>query len=123
MSLGLGPTVVALRQVGGLTFGGLANHIWSVTQSDDHEEVNATFLQPFIAYTWPTATTLTLNAESSYDWNTQDWSVPVNLSVSQVIKIGGQPIQLQLGGRYYIEGLDDGPEWGLRLGVTFLFPR
>jgi len=36
----------------------LANHIWSYAGESGRNEVNATFLQPFLSYTWPTATTL-----------------------------------------------------------------
>jgi len=122
-SLGLGPTVVALRQQHGWTYGALANHVWSVTNSDDHEQVNATFIQPFVSYSWPTATTVTLNTEAGYDWNTDDWNVPVNLALSQVLRIGRQPISLQIGGRYYIESPSGGAEWGIRFTLTFLFPK
>jgi hypothetical protein len=120
--LGFGPTVLALRQESGWTYGMLANHLWGVTESDDHPDVNATFLQPFVSYTWPTATTLALNTESTYDWTGGDWTVPINLSVSQLVKFGTQPVQFSLGGRYYAESPDNGPEWGIRFGVTFLFP-
>ena len=116
-------TVVALRQDKGWTYGALANHIWSVAGSDGREDVVATFLQPFLSYTWPTATTLTLNTEATYDWNSEDWNVPINLLVSQVMKFGGQPVSLQLGGRWYAESPDGGPEWGLRFTLTFLFPK
>ncbi len=99
--LGLDVTGLALRQEKGWTYGMLANHIWGVTQSDDHDEVNSTFLQPFISYQWPTATTLALNTESSYDWNNDQWTVPLNLILSQMVKVGGHPVQLSLGGRCY----------------------
>lgn len=121
--LGLGPTALALRQEHGWTYGILANHIWGVTQSDDHDEVNATFLQPFISYQWPTATTLAFNTESTYDWTNEQWTVPLNLILSQIIKVGGKPVQLSLGGRYYAESPEDGPEWGVRFVVTLLFPK
>jgi hypothetical protein len=121
--LGFGPTALALRQDGGWTFGLLANHLWGVTESDDHPDVNATFLQPFLGYTWPSATALTANLESTYDWTGEQWTVPVNLIVSQVIKIGDQPVQVFLGGRYYAESPAQGPEWGVRFGFTLLFPR
>ncbi len=119
---GLGPTVLALRQDHGWTYGMLANHLWGVTESDDHPDVNATFLQPFVSYTWPTATTLALNTESTYDWTRGYWTVPINLSVSQLVKFGTQPVQFSLGGRYYAESPESGPEWGVRFAVTFLFP-
>ena len=121
--LGVGFTGLALRQEGPWTYGLLANHIWGVTQSDDHPDLNATFLQPFVSYNWPTATTLTLQTETTYDWTAQDWTVPVNLVVSQIIKLKDQPVQFFVGGRYYAEAPDDGPEWGIRFGFTLLFPR
>jgi hypothetical protein len=33
------------------------------------------------------------------------------------------PMQAFVGARYYAERPDNGPEWGLRLGLTFLFPK
>jgi hypothetical protein len=122
-SLGLGPTMVALRQEHGFTYGALMNQVWSVTNSDDHPEVNATFLQPFVSHTWPTATTLSLNSESTYDWTGSQWTVPINLFVNQIVKVGGMPVQFFFGGRYYAEAPDGGPEWGLRFGFTLLFPK
>ncbi len=121
--LGIGPTAVALRQDNGWTYGILANHIWAVTDSDDHETINKTFLQPFVSYTFKTATSVTLNTESSYDWTAEEWTVPLNLMVGQIIRIGKLPVQLTLGGRYYADAPSDGPEWGLRFQITFLFPK
>ena len=43
--------------------------------------------------------------------------------VSQLLKIGGAPVQISLGGRYHAEGPDGGPEWGLRTMLTLLFPK
>lgn len=122
-NFGVGPTIIALRQDHGWTYGALANHIWGVTSSDDRDKVSSTFIQPFLAYTWPTATTLTLNTESIYDWNSKDWTVPVNILLSQVLMIGKQPISLQIGYRHYIETPDNGPDWGLRFAFTLMFPR
>jgi len=49
--------------------------------------------------------------------------VPINLSVSQMLKLGGRPMQLQVGTRVYADRPDGGPDWGLRFTVTFLFPK
>jgi len=120
---GAGPTVVILKQQHGWTYGALANHIWDFAGDNDRASVNATFIQPFLSYTTPKATTFTFNLESTYDWQREQWSVPANLIVSQMLKIGEHPIQLFGGIRYYLEKPDSGPEWGLRFGVTFLFPK
>lgn len=120
---GAGPTAVVLKQQSGWTFGMLANHIWSFAGDSSRADVNRTFLQPFVSYTTKTFTTFGLNTESTYNWERSEWTVPMNLTVQQLIKIGKQPIALQVGGRYYAEGPANGPEWGIRFAVTFLFPR
>ena len=120
---GVGPTAVVLRQEGPWTYGALVNHIGSVAGDDDRSDVSATFLQPFLSYITPTRTTLTLNSESTYDWERGQWTVPINLLVSQLLKVGRMPVQLSLGGRYYAESPEGGPEWGLRAAVTLLFPK
>ncbi len=120
---GLGPTAVVLRQSQGWTIGCLANHVWSYAGESDGPDLNQTFIQPFVAYTWPTATTLSLNTESTYFWDQGDWSVPLNLVAGQVVKLGHQPVQFQLGGRWYADTTPGGPEWGLRFSIVFLFPK
>jgi hypothetical protein len=120
---GMGPTVVALQQSGPWTYGALVNHLWSLGGDSDRGDVSATFLNPFVSYITPTKTTFSISPEVTYDWETEKWLVPVNLVVSQLFKIGNQPIQVALGGRYYFDAPSGGPEWGLRLGVTLLFPQ
>jgi hypothetical protein len=120
---GAGPTAVMLKQDSGWTYGLLANHIWSFAGKDSRADVSATFLQPFVSYTTKTYTTFGLNTESTYDWKNSQWTVPINLTVSQLLKLGNQPISLQLGWRYYAVKPDGGPDWGLRFVVTFLFPK
>jgi hypothetical protein len=120
---GVGPTAVVLKQDGPWTYGALANHLWDFAGDDGRNSINATFLQPFVSYITPTKTTFTLNSETTYDWQVNQWTVPINLTVSQLMKFGGQPVQAFVGARYYAEKPDNGPEWGLRLGLTFLFPQ
>jgi hypothetical protein len=117
-----GPTAVALQQRGGWTYGMLANHLWSFAGTDHRQNVSATFMQPFLSYPTKTVTTLGLNAETSYDWSNDQGTVPLNAFVSQLLKVGVLPFQFQLGGRYYAEKPDGGPDWGLRFAVTLLLP-
>ena len=119
---GIGPTAVVLKQENGWTYGMLANHVESCS-GPGANYVSATFVQPFAAYTTKTYTTVTLSAESTYDWRESQWTVPVNLLVSQMLKLGGMPVSLQAGGRVYAERPDGGPDWGIRFGITFMFPK
>ena len=120
-----GPTAVALKQLDGWTYGALVNHLWSYAGNGDATDVDATFLQPFIGYTTSTFTSFFLNTESTYDWVGNDWSVPINFMVSQVFKIGKQPMSLQLGARYWADTPEGaGPEgWGGRLTYTLVLPK
>jgi hypothetical protein len=121
---GIGPTAVALKQSGRWTMGALANHIESFAGDDDRPDVSATFLQPFVSYVTKTKTTLGLNTESTYNWKSDEWSVPLNFTVTQLMKIGKQPIQIGGGVRYWADSPKNGPEgWGFRLQTTFLFPK
>ena len=122
---GLGPTGVALKQDGKWTYGVLANHVWSFAGDDDRADYDRTFLQPFVTYTTASATAFTLQTESTYDWESEQWTVPVNFIVGQVVKVGSQLMQLKAGVRYWADSPSGaGPEgWGFKLGVVFLFPR
>jgi hypothetical protein len=119
----LGPTVVLLKQEHGWTYGVLANQIWSIAGQSDRESVSSMFVQPFLTYTTHTFTTFGLNTESTYDWKTSQWTVPVNLTVSQLVRIGKQPVSFLFGVRSYVDSPTGGPDWGLRFQVTLLFPK
>ncbi len=119
---GAGPTIVALQQQHGFTYGILANQIWSFAGWRD-KNINATFLQPFVSFTTKKYTTFAVNTESTYDWTASQWTVPVNFAVQQLVKIGKQPVAFQVGYRYYVDKPVGGPDWGLRFTVTFLFPK
>ncbi|NHF74756.1 transporter [Paracoccus sp. 12-3] len=121
---GAGPTGVVLRQSGPWTYGVLANHIWSFAGSDDAADVNATFLQTFLTYTTEDSWTFALNTESTYDWESEQWSVPVNFMVNKLVNMNGQPVSFQAGIRYWADGPEGGPEgFGARAGATLLFPK
>jgi hypothetical protein len=121
---GAGPTVVALKQDGPWTYGALANHIWSFAGNEDRNDISNTFVQPFLSYTTPTAWTFALNTESTYDWKAKEWLVPINLTVSKLVRVNEQPISVTAGLRYWAVAPDHGPEgFGFRLGLTFLFPK
>jgi len=122
---GAGPTVIALKQQDGWTYGILANQIWSYAGSNLHTDVNATYLQPFLSYTTSHHTTFGINSESTYDREAKEWSVPVNFMVTQLLKVSDQLLTVQAGVRYWADTPDNvAPEnWGLRFAVTLLFPK
>ncbi len=120
---GAGPTGVVLKQSGPWTYGALANHIWSFAGDSSRADISATFVQPFVSYTTDDAVTFALNTETTYDWNNDQWSVPINMTVSKLVEVGDQPINLTLGLRYWAVSAPNGPEgFGGRASIVFLFP-
>lgn len=110
--------------MGSWTYGALANHIEKVAGDNGRARVSSTFLQPFLSYAVPGGTTLSLNTESTYDWNSNEGSVPVNLVLAKVSKIGGQMVQYGVGLRYWAESTEAGPEgMAVRLNLVLLYPR
>jgi hypothetical protein len=121
---GLGPTGVLLRQVNGWTYGLLFNQIWSVAGPSTQPPTNASYFQPFVAYTTGNSITTTLNTESTYYWNQKRWAVPLNLMVSKVTKIGHQMISIGIGVRYWAKSTTFSPRgFAGRAILTFLFPK
>ena len=121
---GAGPTAVVLTMRGPWTMGTLANHVWSFAGDSDRADISNTFLQPFVAYTWPNAWTLSVQSESEYNWKTEKWSVPVNAAVSKLVHFGKLPVSLQAGVGYWLDSPDTGPEgWRLRLQANFVLPN
>ncbi len=65
-----------------------------------------------------------MQTESLYDWETEQWSVPINVFINKLTTIGSQKVQFQLQGRYWAESPSGGPDdFGASLKITFLFPR
>ncbi|MGO4223307.1 transporter [Lysobacter sp. TAF61] len=121
---GAGPTAVVLKQThAGWTFGTLVNHVWSFGGGDNRADISNTFLQPFVSKGLGEGRTVTVNLESTYDWKSEQWTVPINFGYSKVSKIGKQLVSYQGGVRYYLEAPDSGAEWGLRFAFTLLFPE
>jgi len=120
----LGVTPLGLFIKGGLVYGALVNHVWSVAGKSSRADVSSTFIQPFVSYTTPNAVTYTITPESTYNWETDQWSIPINLLISKLTSIGGQRVSFQGGLRYWAKSSKTGPDGlGARFNITFLFPK
>lgn len=121
---GLGPTALALKQKNGWTYGVLANHIWSVAGKSNRADISATFVQPFLSYSTKDAWTYSLNTESTYDWKSDKWSIPINPFISKLVRFGKQPVSFGGGLKCWATTPSGGPGGcGLRVVVTALFPK
>jgi len=121
--LGIGPSVVALRQSGGWTVGGLANHLVSVAGSEDRGKVNATFLNPFLVYNWRSGAGVTLNVEYTHDWENEVDVLVVNFpTLSGVTRFGNQTVSFSISPRFHFAP-ETRPDYGVRAAVILVFPK
>ena len=120
---GLGPTGLILKQSGNWTVGALVGHIWSVTGKSSRADLSLTNLQPFISYSTKTAWTFSANTESTYEWESKQWNVPIHFTVAKLVKFGKRPVSIGGALRCWTASAPDGPEsCGFRVIVTPLFP-
>ena len=121
---GIGPAFIAITMPGRWTVGALGNHVWSFAGDKDRIDISNTFMQPFVAYTWPSAWTVSVQTETTYNWELEQWSIPVNAAVARLVKIGKLPVSLQAGAGYWVESPDAGPEgWRFRLQANIVLPK
>ncbi|MCM3903591.1 MAG: hypothetical protein ND866_17955, partial [Pyrinomonadaceae bacterium] len=86
--------------------------------------VNTDFVQPFLAYSTRDGWTYTLNTESTYDWTSNHWSVPIHFQITKVVRFGKQPVSFGGGMRCWATSPTGGAEGcGIRIIVTGIFPK
>jgi len=119
----MGPTAAVVWQPGPWTFGLLTRQLWSLGGSARDADVNETYVQPFASFTTPDAWTFGINSESSYYWTDDEASVPINISATKLIRLGGAALSFGPGVRYWVEDPDGVAHgWGLRFETTLIFP-
>ncbi len=121
---GIGPTVVALRQANGFTYGALINQIWSIAGNDERQDVSQLFFQPFLNYNWASGAGVGTNFEITQNWKGDNTLVWMNPSVSGITSLGKQKVQLAIGPRFNLAAPENAKaNWGVRAVVVFLFPK
>ena len=121
---GAGPTALILRQANGLTYGFLANQLWSVAGDETRSDVNQLFLQPFFAYNWKSGAGLSINSEMTFDWEHNTTAAFLNPIITGVTRLGKQAVSLGVGPRIPLTAPDaTKPDFGLRAVITFVFPQ
>jgi len=122
-----GPTIVALKQAGPWTVGALWNQVWSFSGDPARSDVNQMFFQPFLAYQATRTLTLTVQSETTANWNAPDtadrWTVPINVLLSKLSSFGTFPASYQLGVGGYPAHPATGPSWKIRGAIVILLPR
>jgi len=114
----LGPEVLFGRLTKDYLIAAFPNHQWDISGSGD-SPVNRTTAQ-LIAIHFPGGG---WNYGSipivSYDWQDEQWDVPLNVTVGKTMVIKGRPWRIGLEANYYTEKSDlYGTEWMFGLTIT-----
>jgi hypothetical protein len=119
-----GPAFVALTIQGPWVLGANVLNQWSFAGDSDREHVNQFFLQPFVNFNLPRGWYLTASPAITANWKAdsgEKWTVPVGGGVGKLLKLGNQPINLQVQAFGFPEKPKGGPEWALRFQFQLLF--
>lgn len=120
---GLGGSFIILKVDGPKTYGFLATQYYSVEGSMG-ESFSNFFVQPFFDYTTEGAMTFEITSETNYNWNDDEWSIPLTITASQYFEVGGQPLLFGGGFKYWLESAPGDPEGlSLNLNLYLLFPK
>jgi hypothetical protein len=122
----VGPTGVVVTTSGRWLYGVLANQLWSFAGDENRPEVSQFLAQPFVNYSLPGGWTIGSAPTITANWNAAEeedkWTVPVGATVSKLVVLGRQPVQITLGGYYNVVRPSSGADWTLRFQMTLLFP-
>jgi hypothetical protein len=87
LKTGVGPTVIVLKQKDGLTYGMLANQLWSIAGPSDVADVSTMYLQGFLVYNWKSGAGVGLSSENTFNWEASSNTSYLVPSVTGVTKL------------------------------------
>ncbi|MHC4180651.1 MAG: hypothetical protein ACYSWU_24390, partial [Planctomycetota bacterium] len=94
------------------------NHQWDIAGSGD-AEISLTTIQPIFTYLPGGGWNVGTGPSITYDWDDEQWTVPLQLNVGKTVVFNGRPWKLSLELNYYVEkAAAFGPEWMLSLNIT-----
>lgn len=121
---GVGPTIIVLQQKSGWTYGALVNQIWSVAGDADRSDVNQMYIQPFVTHNWKSGAGLTVNSETTFNWEANSTNAYINIMAGGLTKFGNQLVQLQVGPRIQVASPQGSKSpFGVRTAIIFVFPK
>ena len=116
--LRLGPEMLLAKFEKWGLYGIFPSHLWNVTGWKDDYYAN-TQIQPILKFLpgggWNIGTAPIMN----YDWASDQWSIPINLTVSKTVKAGKTPLKLEVEINYYVEHYNAlGAKWMIGFNLT-----
>ncbi|KUJ59207.1 hypothetical protein AR687_24280 [Flavobacteriaceae bacterium CRH] len=121
---GAGPTVVALKQAGGWTYGALMNQIWSVCGEEDRPDISQMYMNPFVSFNWKSGAGITAQCEWTENWTQNSTTLYFEPMFSGLTSFGTQKVSFAVGPRInLVAPAEAQSKFGLRASVVLLFPK
>jgi hypothetical protein len=118
-----GPAVLFAKTGSPLTWGGLAQHVWSFAGDPARGPVNVTTVQPFATWLLGGGWSAGVNVEATRNGSLpagERWTVPVALAMSRVVPLGASYANIGVAAVSYVERPSFAPAWELRLSVQYV---
>lgn len=102
-------------------FGIFPSHQWDVSGP---RATSLTTIQPIATFLpgggWAVGTA----GSMSYNWETSQWTIPIQLQISRTVKFGKLPVKMALEANYYVEKADSiGQDWMIGFNITPVVPN
>jgi hypothetical protein len=112
----LGPELFVGKLTKNSVIGLFPNHQWDVSGP---KNISLTTVQPMLSYLPGGGWAISTAGQITYNWEAEQWTIPLNLAVSRTVKLGTLPVKLMLEGNYYLEQADAlGQKWMIGFNIT-----
>jgi hypothetical protein len=102
-------------------------NLWSFAGDGSRNDVNLTTIRPTVSYHLERGWYLSSSPGIAADWAARDqdnrWLVPIGGGVGKVLTVGGQRVSALVEAYYHVLSPELGPDWQLRLQLSFLYPK
>ena len=118
-----GPAILFARTGQPMTWGGLAQHVWSFGGDASRGRVSVTTVQPFATWLLGGGWSAGANLEASYNHalpSGSRWTLPVAASVSRVVPLWGSYVNLGAAAVGYAQRPSFAPAWEIRLSAQYV---
>lgn len=114
----LGPEMLIAKKYSKGLYGIFPNHQWDIGGSGDRD-ISLTTIQPLFVYLPGGGWNIGSAPAITYDWEAEQWTVPLQVNAGKTVVWGGRPWKLSAELNYYVKKPDAfGPEWMLSLNIT-----
>lgn len=118
----LGPEFIVQKVFGSSYAAIFPQHQWDI--AGDNYDYSRTTIELVGGVHLPNAWTVFTDSKWNYDWVDDQWTIPLNLTVSKVTKIGNLPVKFQVGVDYFAEANDAfGQDFAITFGITPVVPN